>query len=67
MKTASPLPRRVLIDALCGADVCWHCRGQGSLLVTGPRDRRVCPMCRGSGLTATKPTTATMRPAPGPF
>ena len=45
-----PIPRSILLDALSGADVCWHCRGQGSLLVTGPRDRRVCPNCRGSGI-----------------
>ena len=48
--STKPIPRSILLDALSGADVCRVCRGQGSLLVTGPRDRRTCPTCRGTGI-----------------
>ena len=48
------LPRKVLIDALAGDDVCPTCRGRGWLQVTNERDRRPCPACRGTGLTDAK-------------
>lgn len=60
----NPTPRPDLVDRLSGSDVCRHCSGRGSILVTGPRDRRECPMCRGRGVRL---TTATMRPSAEPF
>lgn len=54
----TPIPRRELIAALAGEDVCPHCRGDGKIRVTGPRDHRVCPPCRGSGRLPPRGTTA---------
>ena len=64
---STPIPRSDLIALLAGDTVCTHCRGTGRIAVVDHRDRRPCPACRGSGLTATKATTATMRPDPRPF
>jgi DnaJ-class molecular chaperone len=34
-----------------GDPTCDTCAGHGRIEVTGPRDHRVCPMCRGTGVT----------------
>lgn len=47
---SKPIPRRQLIAALAGDDLCRHCRGQGQIQVANERDRRTCPQCRGTGL-----------------
>lgn len=53
---APVIPRSVLLDALSGWDLeitairarCRICRGAGKLQVAKERERRTCPICRGS-------------------
>ena len=35
---------------LAGDEPCHACHGHGRIQVTGPRDNRVCPSCRGAGV-----------------
>ena len=35
---------------LAGDEPCYTCGGHGRIQVTGPRDNRVCPSCRGAGV-----------------
>ncbi len=68
MQDTTPTPRTIsrpdLIALLAGDTVCTSCRGRGKIVVAKERVARTCPMCRGTGL---RPSTATMRPAAGPF